>query len=57
MTIVRRFFDLFVSNRETDNRHESHPPDMHLDLYVTQKQIDSNAVVPLDVPGLGIVEI
>ena len=55
--MLRRFFELFVSNRATENPHESHSRDIHVDLYVTQKQIDASEVVPLDVSDLGIVEV
>lgn len=55
--MLRRFLNLLTSNRATENPHRPHALDIHLDLYVSQRQIDASEVVSLDVPELGIVQI
>ena len=30
---------------------------MHVDLFVTRSQVDSAKIVPLDVPGVGTIEV
>ena len=55
--MLRRWLRRFASRGEAANPCRSPSPDLHLDLRITQEQIDAAEVVQLDVPEFGPVEV
>ena len=55
--MLRRLRKFFAAREEAGNPYRSPSPDLHVDLRVTQKQIDAAEQVQLEVPGFGGVEI